>query len=160
MSKTDQPELLLQADIVGHRGDKKTTASGLRGQGFWAEKTTDRFKAGRPDLRISRNDVGQLDVELKYCELDILHGDDEIDLGFTTLQWLKLKEMNEHGMPAVGLVYFARTNFFLLTIDRVLRRPLPVTPYTCLKLPSPKIIDGAELVRTAKEYLNGLGYRY
>lgn len=165
MAKTQQLELLLQADIIGSRGKVGATKAkdkphGLLSQGFWADKTSERFKAGKPDLRISRADVGQLDVELKYCDADILHDKGEIDLGFTKLQWLKLREMNQHGIPAIGLVYMARQNFFLITNDRVLCYGWTNPPYTVMKLPAPQIIDGAELVTNARKYLYDFGYRY
>lgn len=160
MAKTQQAELLLQSDILGHRNDPKKGPCGLRGQGFYAEKQSERFKAGRPDIRAARNDLGQLDIELKVCDADVLHDDGEIEFGFTTLQWLHLKSMNEHGIPAVGLVYLSRMNVFLVTVDKVLHRPFTPAPYTCLKLPAPRIIDGAALFEAAKGLLNDRGYRH
>lgn len=155
MAKTKQKELILQADMIGDRVKK----TGLIGQGWFATKTSDRFKAGRPDLRISRHDFGQMDVELKYV-VDDYSGPDypEIDNGLTKLQWLKLKEMNEHGMPAICLVYMeAHKRFFVTTL---LRDTFPATSRCVRELPKGTVIDGAELFKTGMEHLYELGYRY
>lgn len=157
MSKTKQPELLLQAKIIGNKETSKDKASGLRGQGFYAEKQSERFKAGRPDLRLGRGDVGQLDVELKYFPGALEEG---AALGFTTLQWLKMKEMNEHGIPTIGLVYVEQKDLFMLTLDRVLGDPWTATRYACSKLPAPQIIDGAQLFEAAEGFLYDRGYRH
>lgn len=159
MAKTQQPELLLQSAMIGHHNDPKKGPCGLRGQGFYAEKQSERFKAGRPDLRVARNDVGQLDIELKYIEQSLFSGE-PVDYGFTKLQWLHLKTMNERGIPAVGLIYFAKNNLFVLTVDRVLDPALPPPTHSVLKLPAPQIIDGRALVLEAKDYLHGIGYRH
>jgi hypothetical protein len=148
VAKTQQEELKLQAELIG----------GLHEQGFYCEKQSERFKAGRPDLRIARGDVGQLDAELKYVYGSLM--DKEIDFGFTKLQWLKLREMNNHGIPAVGLVFLAQHNFFLLTLDRVLHPASTGGPWTCLKLPAPRIIDGAALFETARGLLSDAGYKH
>lgn len=158
MSKTKQPELLLQAKIIGNVETSKDKASGLRGQGFYAEKQSERFKAGRPDLRVARMDLGQLDVELKYYSGD--WGDHTVEPGFTKLQWLKLKEMNDHGIPAVGLVFFEQYDRLVVTIDRVLQPGLLAGPASCSKLPAPLIIDGKALFAAAEEMLYGRGYRH
>jgi hypothetical protein len=148
MAKTQQEELKLQSDLMG----------GLRGDGFYCEKQSERFKAGRPDLRIARADQGQLDAELKYVYGSL--SDPEIEFGFTKLQWLKMREMNEHGIPAVGLVYLASHNFFILTLDMVLRPGETKDPRVCLKLPAPRIIDGVALFETAKGLLRDAGYKH
>lgn len=161
MAKTQQPELLLQAEIIGHSNDPKKGPRGLRGQGFYCEKQSERFKAGRPDLRVARGDLGQLDVELKVCNADVVWGaGGDIPLGFTKLQWLHLKTMNEHGIPAIGLVYIAKRDVFLLTVDMVLHGALSSPPVTCSKLPAPHIIDGVALFDKAKRFLHDAGYRH
>lgn len=157
MSKTKQPELLLQAKMIGNTQTIKDKASGLRGQGFYAEKQSERFKAGRPDLRLARKDVGQCDFELKYLSASLEPG---VELGFTKLQWLKLKEMNEHGIPAVGLVYVEQKDLFFVTLERVLYEPFISTRYLCSKLPAPQIIDGVALFGAARGLLNDAGYRH
>ena len=161
MGKTTQKELLLQADLIGTKFDKKgkRVDTGLIGQGWFATKTTDRFKAGRPDLRIARADFGQMDVELKYVVDDYNKAPPEgIPAGLTKLQWLKLKEMNEHGMPAICLVYMeAHKQFFVTT---VLRDIFPAANRCVTELPGGKVIDGAELFKTAMEHLYDLGYKY
>lgn len=157
MAKTKQEELLLQADIVGYPEGHKSGPMGLRGQGFYCEKQSERFKAGRPDCRVARSDLGQLDFELKYVTGDDLT---EIDVGMTKLQWLHLKTMNEHGMPAVCLVYLEKPDLFLVTTEMVLHRPLLRGPYACLKLPRPRVIDGVDLFAISKDYLNDRGYKY
>ena len=161
MTKTKQPELLLQAEIMGNKETSKDKPKGLRGQGFYCEKQSERFKAGRPDLRVARADQGQLDVELKYCNEEwISESDEPIAFGFTTLQWLKIKEMNDHGIPTVGLVYMARHDHFLLTLDRVLRPMSTKRLWVCSKLPAPLVIDGVALFEAAKGLLNDAGYRH
>lgn len=157
MSKTKQEELLLQAKIIGNKETSKDKASGLRGQGFYAEKQSERFKAGRPDLRVAKRGLGQLDVELKYFPGEPEEG---ADLGFTKLQWLKMKEMNEHGIPTVGLVFFEQCDRFVVTIDRVLQPGLLIGPHSCSKLPAPQIIDGAALFEAAEGFLYDRGYRH
>lgn len=141
-----QLELKLQADMI----------KGLLKQGWFATKTSDRFKAGRPDLRIGHRDFGQMDVELKYS---LEYEDDrEYETGLSKLQWLKIKEMNGHGMPAIGLVYVEKLDLFFVTT--VLRETLPPPERRVLKLPGSEVIHAPDLFVTAMEHLNDLGYRY
>jgi len=150
MGKTQQPELKLQAKLIPC----------LQSQGFLATKTSDRFKAGRPDLRIGRHDLGQLDVELKYltftmgqlwCEPEKPL---EFDTGLSKLQWLKMRDMNSHGMPAVGLLYVEASEMFVVTT--LLRDSLTYPLRFVKKGPSDgNLIDGAELFSVAHRYLKG-----
>lgn len=140
-----QLELKLQAKLI----------TSLQQQGWFATKTSDRFKAGRPDLRIGHNDFGQLDVELKYS-LEDWHDLKERDTGLSKLQQIKIKEMNQHGMPAIGLVFCEDFDVFFVTT--VLRDTLP-GPQRCVeKLPGSGVIAGPALFVTAMEHLNDLGY--
>jgi hypothetical protein len=141
-----QLELKLQADMI----------KSLLKQGWFATKTSDRFKAGRPDLRIAHRDFGQMDVELKYS-LDYWDVGD-YDTGLSKLQWLKIKEMNGHGMPAIGLVYAEKFDLFFVTT--VLREGLPPVDRRVLKLPGSEVIHAPDLFVTAMEHLNDLGYHY
>lgn len=139
-----QEELKLQAKIL----------EDLREQGFFATKTSDRFLAGRPDIRIGRSDLGQLDVELKFCNLTVselaILGP-ECETGLTKLQKLKIEDMNQHGMPAVGLVYLSELSMFVVT--SVLRESLlAATGRVLVKLPRPRWVDGAELFKLARNY--------
>lgn len=159
-------ELALQAEIIGvsaktAAGLSKTRRSpvqpsGLLGQDFWADKTSERFKAGKPDLRVSRLDLGQCDFELKYVREQIDDLDQLFEPGFTKLQWLKLREMNAHGIPAAGLVYVeCRDEFVLCNLLRAsLRQCYPCGP----KLPKPLIIDGEKLIKAARVYLRDKPY--
>jgi len=141
-SKTKK-ELELQAAMI----------KSLHKQGWFATKTSDRFRAGRPDLRIGKREFGQLDVELKYS-LDSFTA--EQDTGLTKLQWLKIKEMNEHGIPSVCLVYSERLDLFFVTT--LLRETLP-PPHRCLKkLPRCEVINGDLLFTVSIGHLNELGY--
>lgn len=124
-------------------------------QGFRAKKVSDRFKAGPPDLRLGRSDLGQLDVELKYNNFPAISDAVTIDSGMTKLQWLTIRDMNEHGMPAVCLVYFECLNQFVMTTDRILRNPLTGGYPMLSKLPQSRVIDGAQLFSVAREFLNG-----
>src|SRR4051812_43351493 len=118
MAKTKQEELLLQAKLIGYPEKHEKGPLGLRGQGFYAEKQSERFKAGRPDVRVGRSDQGQLDFELKYLTADLQAG---VETGLTKLQWLHLRDMNSHGIPAVALIYAEqRPNIFFVTLERVL----------------------------------------
>lgn len=120
-------------------------------QGWFATKTSDRFKAGRPDLRIAHIDFGQIDVELKYSFSDFSKED---DVGMTKLQWLKGKEMRKHGMPAICLVYSEPLDSFFFTT--LLRDILTPGRWCVKKLPGDAIIDGGTLFNNAMEHLNGL----
>jgi hypothetical protein len=159
VSITSQLELALQAEIIGaepnRRRGKIKGPSGLLGQGFFADKTSERFKAGKPDLRVARLDLGQCDFELKYVtDLKLEFGVDIVfDPGFTKLQWFKLREMNEHGIPAAGLLYIERKNAFYLC--NLLRPTLRQCYLVGLKESYPRVIDGERLMAAAKEYLSG-----
>lgn len=122
---------------------------GLKGQGFYATKTSDRFIAGKPDLRIGHANHGQLDVELKVVLGPV---DREVDTGLTKIQLNTIRVMNAHGMPAVCLVFSAHLGVFYCA--NVLRANLPEIGHCVLKLPRPLIIDGHDLFRVSKEYLN------
>lgn len=137
-------ELKLQAKLL----------TGLHHQGWFATKTSDRFKAGRPDLRIAHRDFGQMDVELKYS-LELWDLGD-YDTGLTKLQQIKIREMNQYGMPAVGLVFIEPKDLFIITT--LLRDTLP-PPARCVpKLPGSEVISGPDLFVKAMEFLNDLGY--
>lgn len=143
MAKTKQPELILQPKII----------DSLTKQGFLAFKTSDRFKAGKPDLRTSRLDLGQIDFELKYCTEPLSKIYNEFDTGLRLLQQIKMKEMNKHGMPAVGLIYVEALNLFFVTL--LLKDSLPPLSECVLKGPTDDaIIDGEALYRITKDYLN------
>ena len=129
---------------------------GLKEQGWFATKTSDRFIAGKPDLRIGHGDFGQLDVELKVVDGPI---DREIATGLTKIQQNTIRRMNEHGMPAVCLVFSNHVGLFYCA--NVLRANLPEIGHCVLKLPKPLLISGKDLFTVAMEYLeNGLGYKY
>lgn len=152
MAKTQQQELLKQTEIIGAASDPKKGPSGLLSQGFWISRTVDRIKAGRPDLRIARLDLGHLDIELKYCH----NWGDMVETGLTGLQWLKIRQMNEAGVAAICLVYVPAAicpmPYFVVTT--LLRERLLASPYRVMELPRPSIIDGAELFRVARLYLS------
>lgn len=145
------PKLLLQLEL---KLQAKMIPS-LHKQGWFAEKTSDKFKAGRLDLRIGNTRYGQLDVELKYQMTDFA----EIETtGLSKLQYYRMKDMNEHGMPAVGLVYVEPLDLFFVTT--VLREALPPLPRRVVKLPGSEVISGPVLFVKALEYLDDLGYRF
>jgi hypothetical protein len=139
-----QLELKLQSDLI----------KSLLKQGWFATKTSDRFKAGRPDLRIGHDDYGQLDVELKYSLVDF--SEEEEETGLTKLQKIKIEEMNKHGMPAVGMVYVEPRNLFFFTA--VLRDTLPPLQRCVNRLPGSDVISGPVLFVKAMEHLNGIGH--
>lgn len=141
-----QLELKLQAKMI----------DGLHKQNWFATKTSDRFKAGRPDLRIAHRQYGQMDVELKYS-LEF-EDEEEYETGLKKLQRIKIREMNDHGMPAIGLVFVEKRNLFFVTT--VLRETLPDARRQCLKLPGAEVISGPDLFVTALEHLNDLGYQH
>ena len=139
-----QLELKLQSDLM----------VGLKRQGWFVTKTSDRFKAGRPDLRTSHNDFGQLDVELKYS-VEQWHPDAELDTGLSKLQWLKMREMNQNGIPTIGLVYCEPNNLFFVTT--VLRETLPPTA-RCVSYLKSEVLHGPNLFVVAMSHLRDLGY--
>lgn len=124
-------------------------------QGWFATKTSDRFKAGKPDLRIGHDAYGQMDVELKYS-LEDWADNFVFDTGLAKLQEIKIREMNQHGIPAVGLVFVEKRDLFFVTT--VLREALPPPERCALKLPGAEVISGPVLFVKAMEYLNDLGY--
>lgn len=139
-----QLELKLQGDML----------KSLRKQGWWADKTSDRFKAGKPDIRIGNDRFGQMDVELKYSMSDF---SEEDETGLKKLQKIKMEEMNKAGMPAVGLIYSEPLNMFFVT--NILRDTLPPPGRCALKLSGSEVIAGPVLFVKAMEYLqNDLGY--
>lgn len=146
MSKTRQQELILQGKII----------PALQSQGWVALKTSDRFKAGKLDLRMGHPRWGQMDVELKYSDGDFR---ELADTGLSRLQQIKMREMNEHGMPAVALVYSSPLRLFFVT--SLLRDKLP-PPSRCVRRGpvDASIIDGKSLFKAAMEYLNDLGYNF
>lgn len=139
-----QLELDLQAKMI----------KGLKGQGWWADKSSDRFKAGKPDLRIAHNDFGQMDIELKFALEDFDFA--ERETGLKRLQQIKIEEMNKAGMPAICLVYSEPNDLFFVTT--LLRDTLPHVDRCVMRRPSPVVISGPELFFTAMEHLNVLGY--
>lgn len=149
MAKTRQPELILQPKII----------TSLHKQGFLALKSSDRFKAGRPDLRTGRKDLGQIDFELKYCTEPMSNlwfepgKPREFDTGLRLLQQLKMGEMNEHGMLACGLIYVEAMERFFVTL--LLRDVLPPLTRCVLRGNSDDdIIDGEALYAATKGYLD------
>jgi len=131
----------------------------LTNKGWFVTKTSDRFKAGRPDLRIAHRDFGQLDVELKYwahtVSSDFIK---EEETGMTKLQWLKMREMNRNGMPTICLIFVESLNWFFVTT--LLRDTLPGAARRVLRELPPGIISGAKLFTTARSHLHDLGYRF
>ena len=69
------------------------------------------LSSGKPDLRTAHPHYGQLDVELKYKITGTLGK----ATGLSILQELKIKEMNEAGMPAVGFVWSVPHHKYFLT---------------------------------------------
>jgi len=128
---------------------------GMKKQGWYATKTSDRFIAGKPDLRVGHADFGQLDIELKVVNGPVHR---EVETGLTKLQMATLRSMNEHGMPAVCLVFSSHLGVFYCA--NVLRATLPTIGYCVLKLPRPLIVDGPDLFTVSTEYLHDLGYKH
>lgn len=151
MAKTRQPELLIQPHVIGS----------LKTQKFNVIRVSDKYKAGRPDLRIGHKDHGQLDVELKYCPLRVVElwyepgKPREFDTGLSKLQWLKMDEMNKSGMPCIGLIYVeAMEVFFVTTVLRdTLAHP---TRYVIKGNSNANIINGSLLMGVAKKHLKDL----
>lgn len=129
----------------------------LKAQGFFASATNDMFKAGKPDFRLARRDLGQLDVELKYS-IDLWEPGKQYDTGLVKLQELRMKDMNKAGMPCIGLVYVVPLELFFVTT--VLRDTLPGSGRCVAKFPKPAVIAGEDMFNIAMRHLYGLGYRY
>lgn len=161
MMRQERKEQELEKDLIGIPKGKNPQKTGLTLQGFHAEKRTERFKSGKPDLRIGRRDLGQLDVELKYLDWpkESIEQAREIDTGMTKLQWLNMRRYNEHGIPCICLVFIEAHAEFVMTTKQVLRTPLykhgqHVLPY----VPRPMVIDGERLFKVAREHLKHAGY--
>lgn len=75
-------------------------------QGFWTSNTNDRFVSGKPDMRMARIDVGQMDFELKIlgCSHSTIESGRSVLSGVTKLQEIELRDMNLAGARAVGLI--------------------------------------------------------
>lgn len=129
-------------------------------QRFYCEKVSDKFKAGRPDLRIGHLDLGPLELELKYNDwpIESLEEAELIDSGMTKLQWLMLKRMNEHGMPGICLIYYEALGYF--GVHSLLRDTLPPLERRVTRVTKSGVLHGPSLYATAMEYLHGLGYTY
>lgn len=145
----EKNRLQLELDLQGKM------IKGLKSQGWWADKSSDRFKAGKPDLRIAHNDFGQMDVELKYS-LEGFLGEVPRETGLKRLQQIKIEEMNKAGMPAVCLVYSEPNEWFFVTL--LLRDTLPNAWRCVSRRSAPEVISGPELFAAAMGHLNGNGY--
>lgn len=132
----------------------------LKEQGFYSEKVSDKFKAGRPDLRLGHLQLGPLEVELKYNDwpVELLEDAAQIDSGMTKLQWLMVRRMNEHGMPAVCLIFYEALGYF--GVHTLLRDTLPPPERRVTRVTKGGVLVGSELYNTSMEYLHGLGYTY
>lgn len=135
---------------------RKAICDGGKLQGWLAEDVNDRFKAGKPDMRLGHIDFPQIDVELKYSLEEF---EKEYDVGLKKIQWLKIRDRNRAGMPAVCLVYSLPLNLFFITT--LLRDTLP-PPGRCIKkLPDDRVIDLPELhIKTMRYLQDECGYRY
>lgn len=161
MTTQNRKEEELEKALIGLPRGKKIHKTGLTAQGFHVEKRTERFKSGKPDLRMGRRDLGQLDVELKYIDwpIESIEKARDVDTGMTKLQWLNMRKYNEHGIPCICLVYIEAIERFIITTSQVLRRPLRPDAKTVLKyLPHDIVIDGVELFQKSREYLKDAGY--
>lgn len=129
-------------------------------QDLYAEKVSDKFKAGRPDLRLGHRIFGPLEIELKYNDWPIasLEAAIEIDSGMTKLQWLMIKRMNEAGMPAICLIYYEALGHF--GVHSLLRDTLPPPERRVVRVTKPGVVHVPELYAVSMEYLHGLGYEY
>jgi hypothetical protein len=144
MAKTRQRELVLQSKIIGS----------LTAQGCLVLKTSDRFKAGKPDLRVGKRGFGQYDYELKFSEDEF---STDAPTGITRLQQITLRRMCEHGMPSVGLVYSAPRNTFFVTM--LLRDVLPPPPRCVIRgTTDVQTVDAQQLFNATRDYLYDLGY--
>lgn len=145
----EKNRLQLELDLQGKM------IKGLKSQGWWADKSSDRFKAGKPDLRIAHCDFGQMDVELKYS-LEDWRDSEEHDTGLKLLQQIKIKEMNKAGMPAVCLVFAEKHNEFFVTT--FLRDTLMPESRRVIRQPAPVVISGPELFAIGMALLYDQGH--
>lgn len=132
---------------------EKPLLAALRKQEWYADKLGFPLKAGRPDWRLSHAVFGPLDVEFKVSQLTERElGSGFVPTGITKLQWLKMREMNAHGLHTVGLVYLPLSDEFVIT--DILRDDLTGTPYRFKKLPKPWLIHGGDFYHMARGYLH------
>lgn len=123
----------------------------LRKQGFYAKKTVDKYASGKADWRLGRSDLGQLDVEYKYCTVTAKGIMRPVKTGITKLQFLKMIDRNSHGMPSIGLIYVKVRNVYV--ISNLVTDDLTNKDYNVIKGNKPHHIDGAELFKQAERYL-------
>ena len=134
--------------------------SDAKRSGFWARSENDRFTSGYPDMRISRADTGQLDIELKIlgCSEASFTSEREMESGISALQAIELRDMNKAGAKAVGMVLIPERNEFLFTNTRRFSPGASFARYGGLTYrPLPKngvSVDFVLLVRMATIYLN------
>jgi hypothetical protein len=122
----------------------------LRKQGFKAENISDAFVSGRPDFRIGRKDLGQLDVEFKI--IDAVNG--TVQSGLTKLQKIEIREMNKHGMPAICLTMLWSFDPWRYIIHHEREIDLDSDDLYVIDRPSPPgIIDGKKLMELGLYYL-------
>lgn len=121
--------------------------------GFFCSKTHEMLSSGKPDLRTGHVVYGQLDIELKYKTT----GDRGKDTGLTSIQEIKIGDMNEAGMPAIVLVYDAPNHRCFVTLSRTEDvRELGIDAVlTCVVKKAPSPID---VYRAAKRLLEKEGY--
>lgn len=126
-------------------------------QGFFAANINDRFISGYPDMRFARKDLGQLDVELKIlgCADSSIANGREVDSGITPLQQITIREMNNHGAAAVGLILLPdQSKFVFCNFRRIC--PRAALAWGSLPHGGTGRVDFERLFRMSFSYLLGL----
>lgn len=128
--------------------------------GYWAKSVNDRFMSGYPDMRLKVPNYPHIDIELKILDSTIsaLRRRVEVNSGIEALQAIELREMNLHGIPAVGMVYISAIDKFVFTNKRrfvpLLEADLDVVEGNKGK---PNLVS---VVNTAYRYLRRIGFEY
>lgn len=130
-------------------------------QGGWSASTNDRFVGGKPDMRVSFLDRGQLDIELKVLSIEpsTWERGDTVLSGITKLQANELRDMNAAGAPAVGMLLYRPASIFVfcnyMKVDLRKVKRGPVVHYTHRPL-SAECVDFVVLMLTAQAYLRSI----
>lgn len=100
---------------------RKRMIKDAKKQGMWASNTNDKFTGGKPDMRVSHNRFGQLDIELKILRVEKSTWDrgSTVDSGITRLQRNEIRDMNAAGAPACGLILVKCVNLFIFCNDQM-----------------------------------------
>lgn len=127
-----------------------------KNQGFWVSNTNDAFISGKPDMRLSRSDLGQIDIELKMLDISLstYEACRKVKSGLTKLQFNEIRDMNAGGARAVAMTFYRKTDQFIFFHEEEFVPKMGLI-HEHKWPPAPRFypdFDVAALVRTALQY--------